>query len=162
MSDTKALKVLGTKTKYPTKPSRSILETFENQHPENLYVVPFKCNEFTSLCPKTGQPDFAKLEIVYVPRINMIESKSLKLYLFSFRNQGEFHEDVINRITNDLFAVLNPRYIRVIGDFNVRGGISIKPIVDKYPSDIWDRVDSTDIIQQLVSQWDTIKLGLSD
>lgn len=153
------LRTLGAKkTIYPTSPDKKILETFENKHPENLYLVPFKCNEFTSLCPKTGQPDFAKIEIVYAPKKFMVESKSLKLYLFSFRNSGEFHEDVVNRIMNDLREVLSPRYIRVIGDFNVRGGISIKPIVDRYDS----KIIHIEIIQQLVTQWDRVKSNLGD
>ncbi len=130
MSDTKKLTKLGSgKTKYYNKPNIKILETFDNQNRGHDYLVPFVCTEFTSLCPKTGQPDFATLEIVYIPNIKMVESKSLKLYLFSFRNQGEFHEDVINRIHNDLNKLLEPKLIRVFGNFNVRGGIAIKPLV---------------------------------
>lgn len=130
MSDTKTLTKLGSeKTKYYNKPNVKILETFENQHQDVVYVVPFICTEFTSLCPKTGQPDFATLEIVYIPKVKMVESKSLKLYLFSFRNTGEFHEDVINRIAKDLWKVLDPFYLRIYGNFNVRGGIAIKPMV---------------------------------
>jgi len=124
------------KTIYPAKLSKNILESFKNDHPDSLYLVPFKCNEFTSICPMTRQPDFAKFEIVYVPRVNMVESKSLKLYLFSFRNHGAFHEDVTNRIFNDLWELMNPRFMRIIGDFTVRGGISIKPVVQKFADDV--------------------------
>lgn len=139
MSDTKKLTKLGSKkTKYFNKPSIKILETFENQHPQNTYIVPFQMehDEFTSLCPITGQPDFARIEIIYAPDIKMVESKSLKLYLFSFRNQGEFHEDVINRIANDLWKVLEPKYLRVYGDFVPRGGLAIKPLVEKHNLEI--------------------------
>jgi 7-cyano-7-deazaguanine reductase len=161
-SDTKNLKTLGSKeTKYSDKPSLDILETFKNQH-EKLYLIPFKCNEFTSLCPKTGQPDFAKLEIIYVPSKLCVESKSLKLYLFSFRNSGEFHEDVTNRITNDLKEKLNPLYIRVIGDFNVRGGISIKPLVIRYDQTLKDDSVNLSGIRELVENWDRIKHNLDD
>lgn len=135
MSDTSTLTKLGSKDiAYPLTPSITILETFENQHPNNDYIVPFvqERDEFTSLCPKTGQPDHAKLEIVYIPDKKMVESKSLKLYLFSFRNTGEFHEDVINRIADDLFTLLEPKYLRVYGDFAPRGGLAIKPMVERY------------------------------
>lgn len=115
-------------------PGPEMLETFDNKHPNNLYVVPFvqPVPEFTSLCPKTGQPDFASIEILYIPNVKMVESKSLKLYLFAFRSMGEFHEDVINRIANDLWEVLQPKYLRVFGDFAPRGGLAIKPIVEKW------------------------------
>lgn len=139
MSDTSTLTKLGSqKTKYYTEPSVDILETFENQHQDNLYLVPFVMPfaEFTSLCPKTGQPDFAKIEIIYIPNVKMVESKSLKLYLFSFRNSGEFHEDVCNRIAKDLFLVLQPRYLRVFGDFSPRGGLAIKPMVEMWDNNI--------------------------
>jgi 7-cyano-7-deazaguanine reductase len=133
----KSFKHLGSnKTFLPAKPNKNILEVFNNQHPKSLYLVPLLCHEFTSICPITGQPDFAQFEIVYAPRIKMVESKSLKLYLFSFRNHGEFHEDVTNRIFNDLWQLMSPRFMRIIGDFNVRGGISIKPMVQKLGADI--------------------------
>ena len=90
-------------------------------------LVSFNCPEFTSLCPKTGQPDFAKIIINYIPREKMVESKSLKLYLFSFRNHGDFHEDCVNMIKNDLVNLMRPKYLEVIGIFNARGGISIYP-----------------------------------
>ncbi len=105
----------------------SLLEAFENQHPENDYRVKFNCPEFTTLCPITGQPDFASLYISYIPDMVMIESKSLKLYLFSFRNHGDFHEDCVNTIMKDLIRLLDPRFIEVWGKFTPRGGISIDP-----------------------------------
>lgn len=114
-------------TKYPTHYAPEVLETFVNKHPEREYVVTFTCPEFTSLCPKTGQPDFAKIIINYIPRERMVESKSLKLYLFSFRNHGDFHEDCINIILNDLWELMDPKYIEVKGLFTPRGGISIYP-----------------------------------
>lgn len=117
-------------TKYPTQYSPEVLETFINKHQDNEYLVTFTCPEFTSLCPKTGQPDFARIIINYIPRERMVESKSLKLYLFSFRNHGDFHEDCINIIMKDLKALMEPRYIEVIGRFTPRGGISIYPFAN--------------------------------
>lgn len=105
-----------------TKPSKS-LETFPNPKPEREYVIRFDCPEFTCLCPKTGQPDFATMTIRYVPDKACVELKSLKLYLWSFRNEGHFHEAVTNRIVNDLVKLLKPRFLEVVGDFFVRGGI---------------------------------------
>ncbi len=114
-------------TKYPTDYSAELLEWFPNKHPENDYLVTLDCPEFTSLCPKTGQPDFGHIVINYIPGEKMVESKSLKLYLFSFRNHGDFHEDCINIIMKDLIALMQPRYIEVLGMFTPRGGISIRP-----------------------------------
>jgi 7-cyano-7-deazaguanine reductase len=116
--------------KYPTEYAPEILETFKNKHPENEYLVTFTCPEFTSLCPKTGQPDFAKIIINYIPGEDMVESKSLKLYLFSFRNHGDFHEDCVNIIMKDLVKLMKPRYLEVIGLFTPRGGISIYPFAN--------------------------------
>lgn len=116
--------------KYPTDYSPEMLETFENKHPERDYIVTFDCPEFTTLCPKTGQPDFGHLYISYIPRERMVESKSLKLYLFSFRNHGDFHEDCVNIILNDLIHLMHPRYIEVRGVFMPRGGISIYPFAN--------------------------------
>ena len=104
-----------------------MLETFDNKHPDNDYWVRFNCPEFTSLCPITGQPDFAELRISYIPALKMVESKSLKLYLFSFRNHGDFHEDCVNIIMKDLIRLMQPKYIEVTGLFTPRGGISIYP-----------------------------------
>ena len=122
--------LLGNKrVEYPTRYCPEILEAFDNKHPENEYLVTLMCPEFTSLCPMTGQPDFAKIIINYIPRVKMVESKSLKLYLFGFRNHGDFHEDCVNIIANDLFRLMNPRYLEVKGVFMPRGGISIHPFV---------------------------------
>lgn len=117
-------------TVYHDNYNPSVLETFENKHPENEYVVTFDCPEFTTLCPKTGQPDFGHIYISYIPRQRMLESKSLKLYLFSFRNHGDFHEDCVNIIMKDLTALMDPRYIEVRGEFMPRGGISIHPFAN--------------------------------
>ncbi len=121
------LKLLGKDTQYATHYDPSLLETFENQHPDNDYWVQFNCPEFTTLCPITGQPDFAELKILYMPDRRMVESKSLKLYLFSFRNHGDFHEDCVNVIMKDLVSLMDPKYIEVLGLFLPRGGISIYP-----------------------------------
>ena len=115
------------KTKYPENYAPDVLETFINKHQENDYFVKFNCPEFTSLCPITGQPDFATVTISYVPDVKMVESKSLKLYLFSFRNHGDFHEDCMNIIMKDLIKLMEPRYIEVWGKFTPRGVISIDP-----------------------------------
>ncbi|MDN8581342.1 preQ(1) synthase, partial [Eikenella corrodens] len=105
------LSLLGnTGTQYPSTYAPEILEAFDNKHPGNDYFVKFVCPEFTSLCPITGQPDFATILIRYIPDIKMVESKSLKLYLFSFRNHGDFHEDCINIIMKDLIKLMNPKY----------------------------------------------------
>lgn len=99
------------------------LETFPNPEPGRDYLIAFECPEFTCLCPRTGQPDFATINIQYVPGELCVELKSLKLYLWSFRNEGTFHETVVNKILDDLSAVCTPKYMEVIGDFYVRGGI---------------------------------------
>lgn len=117
-------------TKYPTDYDPDLLETFINKHPENEYVVNFDCPEFTTLCPMTGQPDFGHLIISYIPNERMVESKSLKLYLFSFRNHGDFHEDCVNIIMKDLWNLMQPRYIEVKGYFMPRGGITINPFAN--------------------------------
>ena len=121
------LKALGRETGYLNTYSPEVLETFENKHPDNDYWVQFNCPEFTSLCPITGQPDFAEIKIMYIPALRMVESKSLKLYLFSFRNNGDFHEDCVNIIMKDLVKLMDPKYIEVVGLFTPRGGISIYP-----------------------------------
>ena len=115
-----------TPTQYPTQYDPSLLEVVPSPVEED-YWVKFNCPEFTSLCPKTGQPDFATLTIAYVPDQVIVESKSLKLYLFSFRNHGAFHEAVVNIIRRDLQERLRPRYIEVWGKFLPRGGLSIDP-----------------------------------
>lgn len=124
-----------THVRYPDRYSPEVLETFVNKHPGNEYLVTFTCPEFTSLCPKTGQPDFAKILISYIPRERMVESKSLKLYLFSFRNHGDFHEDCVNIIMKDLIRLMDPKYIEVKGIFTPRGGIAIHPFANWGDSD---------------------------
>ena len=121
------LKSLGKKTEYRMDYAPEVLETFVNKHQGNDYWVQFNCPEFTSLCPITGQPDFAEIRISYIPDVRMVESKSLKLYLFSFRNHGDFHEDCVNIIMKDLIKLMDPKYIEVTGLFTPRGGISIYP-----------------------------------
>lgn len=121
------LKNLGQTTKYAFDYTPEILESFPNKHPSTDYFVKFNCPEFTSLCPITGQPDFATIYISYMPDGKLVESKSLKLYLFSFRNHGAFHEDCINIILKDLVALMDPKYIEVWGKFLPRGGLSIDP-----------------------------------
>ena len=106
-----------------TEPSTD-LDTFENPYPSRDYLIEMDCPEFTTVCPKTGQPDFGKIKISYVPDQKCIELKSLKLYLWSFRNRGIFHEAVTNFILEDLVAICEPRRMTVVGDYNVRGGIS--------------------------------------
>lgn len=121
------LNLLGKKTEYKTAYVPEVLETFTNKHQDHDYWVTFDCPEFTTLCPITGQPDFATIRIDYIPDTKMVESKSLKLYLFSFRNHGAFHEDCVNVIMKDLIRLMDPKYIEVTGIFTPRGGISIYP-----------------------------------
>ena len=126
--ETKDITLLGQKNvKYEFNYRPDVLETFDNKHPDHDYWVKFNCPEFTTLCPITGQPDFGTIYISYIPDEKMVESKSLKLYLFSFRNNGDFHEDVVNIIMKDLIKLMNPKYIEVWGKFLPRGGISIDP-----------------------------------
>lgn len=129
------------KVNYPQTYAPEMLECFINKHQENDYFVKFNCPEFTSLCPMTGQPDFATLYISYVPDKIMVESKSLKLYLFSFRNHGDFHEDCVNIIMKDLIKLMEPKYIEVTGKFTPRGGISIDPYCNYgKPGTRWEEV----------------------
>ena len=146
------LKSLGSKvTNYSMDYDPSVLETFENRHPDNDYFVKFNCPEFTSLCPITGQPDFATIHISYVPDERLVESKSLKLYLFSYRNHGDFHEDVVNTIMKDLIRLLDPKYIEVLGRFLPRGGLSIDPYCNygkpgtRWENVAWERLTSHDM-----------------
>jgi len=106
----------------PTEPSKS-LETFDNPHPDRDYTIEIDSPEFTCLCPKTGQPDFATMSLDYIPDQKCVELKSLKLYYWAYRNEGAFHEDVTNTILNDLVAATNPRFMRLRARFNVRGGV---------------------------------------
>lgn len=119
-NDLAGLTLLG-KTAKPVKK----LETFPNHHPDRNYTVTLQTEEFTCVCPMTGQPDYAKIKIQYIPDKKIIESKSVKLYLWSFRNEGVFHEHVINIILDDLVAALKPRWCKVNAEFSVRGGIGI-------------------------------------
>jgi len=124
--DVSDLKTLGQgATRYPRTVTPAVLETFPNAFPGRPYTVTFRCDEFTSLCPKTGQPDFGTISIRYVPDARCIESKSLKLYLFSYRDEGTFMETLTNRILDDLTAACSPLEMEVTGDFAARGGITI-------------------------------------
>ena len=140
--DLQGVSLLGTKTKYKDDYAPEVLECFQNKHPENDYFVKFNCPEFTSLCPITGQPDFATITISYVPDEKLVESKSLKLYLFSFRNHGDFHEDVVNKIMKDLISL--------------RGGLSIDPYCNwgkpgtRWEGAAWDRMRCHDMIPEKV------------
>ena len=149
MQDVTLLGNQNVKYSFDYKPD--VLETFNNKHPDVDYWVKFNCPEFTSLCPITSQPDFATIYISYVPDIKMVESKSLKLYLFSFRNHGDFHEDVVNIIMKDLIKLMEPRYIEVWGKFLPRGGISIDPYTNygkpgtKFEKMAWERFRQHDM-----------------
>ena len=142
MNQKDSLSLLGNQSAgYPSEYSPDLLECFHNKHPENDYFVKFNCPEFTSLCPITGQPDFATITVSYVPDELLVESKSLKLYLFSYRNHGDFHEDCVNKIMKDLIHLLSPKYIEVWGKFLPRGGISIDPYCNYgKPGTEWETV----------------------
>lgn len=131
------LKLLGSKnTTYPLSYSPNILETFNNKNSSGSdQWVTFHCPEFTSLCPMTGQPDFATIIINYLPAVKMVESKSLKIYLFSFRNHGDFHENCVQTICDDLFKLMSPKYLEVVGHFTPRGGIAIYPFSSRANSE---------------------------
>lgn len=151
------ISLLGNKKNvYPDNYAPEMLETFVNKHPDNDYFVKFNCPEFTSLCPITGQPDFAAITISYVPDVKMVESKSLKLYLFSFRNHGDFHEDCVNVIMKDLIKLMEPKYIEVWGKFTPRGGISIDPYCNygkpgtKWEDVAWKRLSEHDMYPEKV------------
>ena len=132
--------LLGNKPAYKSDYAPEVLESFPNKHPQNDYWVKFNCPEFTSLCPMTGQPDFATIYISYVPDERLVESKSLKLYLFSFRNHGDFHEDCVNIIMKDLIKLMEPKYIEVWGKFLPRGGLSIDPYANYgKPGNEWEQ-----------------------
>jgi 7-cyano-7-deazaguanine reductase len=125
VTDLDGLTLLGGKA----EPSKK-LEAFPNRSPERFYLVTLDTNEFTCLCPKTGQPDFASIRVEYVPDDKVVESKSFKLYLWSYRNEGAFHEHVINTILGDLVELLDPHWCRVTGVFNIRGGIGISVVAE--------------------------------
>ena len=153
----KDLSLLGRRTAYKSDYAPEVLESFPNKHPGRDYFVKFNCPEFTSLCPMTGQPDFANITISYVPDGRLVESKSLKLYLFSFRNHGDFHEDCVNVILEDLVRLLSPKYIEVWGRFTPRGGLSIDPYANwGKPGTVWektaaDRLRLHDLSPELVN-----------
>jgi len=127
-NELKELTQLGKKnTDYNNDYNPKLLESFDNKNPNQDQWVTFICTEFTSLCPITGQPDFAKIFVNYIADKKMVESKAMKLYLFSFRNHGDFHEDCIQKICNDLTKLLKPKYLEVLGEFTPRGGIAIFP-----------------------------------
>ena len=113
----------------PSQPSKE-LETFPNPHPERDYTIRIRVPEFTCLCPKTGQPDFATLYLDYVPDKQCVELKSLKLYVWSFRDEGAFHEAITNRMLEDLVAACAPRFMRLRAEFNVRGGVYTDVVVE--------------------------------
>ena len=117
-----------------TTPNKD-LETFSNPHPDRDYTIRIRIPEFTCLCPKTGQPDFATLTLEYIPDLLCVELKSLKLYIWSFRDEGAFHEDVTNRILNDLVDACEPRFMRLRAEFNVRGGIYTDVVVESRQPD---------------------------
>lgn len=155
--ETQGITLLGNQnTKYKDDYAPEVLETFENKHIGRDYFVKFNCPEFTSLCPITGQPDFAAIYISYVPNVRMVESKSLKLYLFSFRNHGDFHEDCVNIIMNDLIKLMDPFYIEVWGKFTPRGGISIDPYCNygkkdtKWEAVAWERLTHHDLYPEKI------------
>ena len=149
MRENENLTKLGSaKTTYSMDYDPSVLESFNNKHPQNDYFVKFNCPEFTSLCPITGQPDVANIIISYVPDQKLVESKSLKLYLFSFRNHGDFHEDVVNIIMKDLIQLMDPKYIEVWGKFLPRGGLSIDPYCNYgKKGTIWEKAATDRLLQ---------------
>ncbi len=156
MSDTSKLTLLGaagTEYRYD-HPDAATLEVFDNQHPASPWVVALDCTEFTSLCPMTGQPDFGRMLIHYVPDALCVESKSLKLYLCSYRNHGAFHEDCVNRIADDLAERITPLYLRVFGDFNVRGGIAIKPLAVRQSQQLTN--EQRNVIVSLLAHHDAL------
>ncbi len=155
LSDTSKLTLLGGHTEYRYEnPEAGMLESFVNARPSEAWVVGLICSEFTSLCPMTGQPDFGRICIQYIPGHLCVESKSLKLYLGAYRNHGSFHEDCVNRIADDLQARISPRYLRVLGDFNARGGIAIRPLAVRKAGDL-GREEETRCLA-LLGQYDSL------
>ncbi len=134
---TPPLTALGHRSEYRyDRPDPAVLEAFDNPYAGSPWAVSLLCGEFTSLCPITGQPDYGRLTIEYVPGQLCVESKSLKLYLMGFRNHGTFHEACVNQVADDVSAKISPRYIRVYGDFNPRGGIAIRPLAVRTAPDL--------------------------
>ena len=155
LSDLPRLTHLGSGRGSPAyeRPEAAILESFDNPHPGRRWLVGLDCAEFTSLCPVTGQPDFGRILIHYVPGPRCVESKSLKLYLGAFRNHGAFHEDCVNRIADDLQLCLDARWLRVFGDFRPRGGIAIRPLALRTAPDLTPEEEQRCLA--LVNQWDS-------
>ena len=154
--DTSRLTQLGSGHSVPfyESPDAAILETFDNPQPERPWVVGLECAEFTSLCPVTGQPDFGRILIHYIPGPRCVESKSLKLYLGAYRNHGAFQEDCVNRIADDLQAGLAARWLRVFGDFRPRGGIAIRPLALRTATGL-DAAEEQRCLA-LLAQWDSM------
>jgi len=150
------MKHLGEETGYHFEYRPDLLDAFDNKHPGKDYFVKFNCPEFTSLCPVTGQPDFATIYLSYIPDKKLVESKSLKLYLFSFRNHGAYHEDCVNILMKDLIELLHPNYIEVWGKFLPRGGLSIDPYCNygkpgtKYEKMAWHRLQNHDMYPETI------------
>ena len=156
--DLEKLNALGRSVAAPKDYDPSVLDAFENRHPERDYWVQLNCPEFTTLCPITGQPDFAEIKILYIPDIQMVESKSLKLYLFSFRNHGDFHEDCVNIIMKDLKNLMNPKYIEVTGLFMPRGGIAIHPFAN-YGAEGYEELASRRRAEVMAKDWNMYPAG---
>lgn len=155
-SDIPPLKALGAKAEARyDNPDPAMLEAFANPHPGKPWIVELDCGEFTSLCPVTGQPDFGTIHIHYVPERLCVESKSLKLYLASYRNHGSFHEDCINRIADHLSDRLTPRYLRIFGDFAPRGGIAIRPLALRVALDLGEHERA--VISELFAHHDALR-----
>lgn len=139
MTSTETLTQLGQHTQTPSSPDTASLERIDNPHPDTHYAVRFSCPEFTSICPVTGQPDFAHIVIDYVPESFIVESKSLKLYLGSFRNHGAFHEDCTLQIAKKIIASIKPKWLRIGGYWYPRGGIPIDVFYQtgEVPKEVW-------------------------
>lgn len=156
MTDTSRLTKLGNSPssyRYDN-PEAAMLESFVHGQTGTEWVVGLECGEFTSLCPVTGQPDFGRILIHYVPGRLCVESKSLKLYLGAYRNHGSFHESCVNQIADDLATAISPRYLRVFGDFHARGGISIRPMAIRVDASLspGDQQECAD----LIGRYDTV------
>lgn len=153
----KGLKALGNKSEYSTKVDASLLEIFPKPSGELFYVTFTQLGEFTSLCPKTGQPDFADIKILYRPGINCVESKSLKLYLGSYRETGGFGEDIVNRIADDLYMALDPFFVIVKGNFKPRGGIAWETTAIRFVEPGREKSDGDDYV---LSEIDKLQISL--
>ena len=146
-SNTAGLTLLGqAQTDYPREYAPQVLERFANRYPQQDYLVELDCPEFTCLCPMTGQPDFATLTLDYIPEARCVELKSLKLYIWSFRNEGCYHEAVTNRILDDLVQALEPRFMRLTAKFFVRGGIFTN-VVAEHRQPGWESAPQVDLAQ---------------